>query len=43
MLYMEVVKRVDPKSSHCKEIFFLFKLYLYKIKADHYSDNYFMI
>ena len=47
MLYMKVVKKVNPKISHCKEKFFSMSLilYLYENMDVHkiYCDNHFII
>ena len=42
---MKVVKRVNPKSSHHKEKYFSFILYLFEIMDVHktYCGNHFMI
>ena len=45
MLYINIVKRVNPKSSHHKENFFSSILYLYEMMDIHqtYCDDHFMM
>ena len=45
MLYMKAVKKVNPKSPHCKENFMSLIMYLYEMMDVHeiYCDNHFIM